>query len=304
MTLPETVPGMVPETVSTLLLSSARRLSRAGIRSSRFEARLLLAHALGRKVETLIAHPDEPVPVAARRAFQRAVERRAGREPFAVIVGQREFWSLPFRVTADTLIPRPESETLVEAALAAVADIDKPIRVLDLGTGSGCLVLAILHELPAARGVGVDRSGAALAVAQGNAEALALAERVAFVQGDWGTAMTGLFDIVVSNPPYIADAALAGSAAEVARFEPKLALSGGADGLDAYRACAPDVGRLLAPRGVAVLEIGAGQAAAVTSILADHHLQAIDTKQDLAGVTRCLCAAPAGFGSGARYAKK
>lgn len=283
----------VPATVGVLLLAAARHLTAAEIPNPRFEARLLLAHALGRDAEALIARPDMPVPAEARVAFEHAVGRRAGREPLAIIVGQREFWSLPFRVTADTLIPRPESETLVEAALAFAGRTESPIRVLDLGTGSGCLVLAILHEVPAAWGVGVDRSAAALAVAEKNAETLGLAGRVAFVQGDWGKAIGGRFDIIVSNPPYVADEELAGLAPEVARFEPRQALSGGADGLDAYRACAPDVGRLLAPDGVALLEIGAGQAAQVASILAEHNLQAIDTIEDLTKMPRCICAAPA-----------
>ncbi|MBK8908398.1 MAG: peptide chain release factor N(5)-glutamine methyltransferase [Rhodospirillales bacterium] len=286
----------VPDTAGALLLASAWRLRSADIPNPRSEARLLLGHALGLGVEALIARPDLRVPAAAREAFERAVRRRAGREPLAVIVGHREFWSLSFRVTADTLVPRPESETLVEAALAAARGRDRPITVLDLGAGSGCLVLAILHERPAAWGVGVDRSDAALFVARNNADALGIADRVAFVQGDWGTAIGGRFDIIVANPPYVADAEFAVLAPEVARFEPRLALCGGADGLDAYRALAPDVARLLAPDGVAVLEVGAGQAAAVAAILADHYLQVTEIKNDLAGVPRCLRAAPAPVG--------
>jgi release factor glutamine methyltransferase len=212
----------------------------------------------------------------------------------AHILGRREFWSLDFAVTSDTLTPRPDSETLVAAVLDIVAGRDRPLGILDLGTGTGCLLLALLHELPNATGVGVDRSAAALAVALGNAQALGLAPRVQFHEGDWGEGLTGRFDVVISNPPYIVSADVPNLSPEV-RHEPRLALDGGADGLDAYRALAPHVGRLLEPAGVAVLEIGEGQAPAVEEILRTAGLKPVDRRRDLAGIERCIVARSAPY---------
>ena len=213
------------------------------------------------------------------------------REPLAYILGSREFWSLPIRVTADTLVPRPETETLVEAALAWVEERrvgEAETRILDLGTGSGCLLLAMLSELPRAWGMGVDLSASALAVARDNADTLELAHRACFAVGDWGSALGGEFDLVITNPPYIVDAELPALAPEIVRFEPRLALAGGADGLAAYREIAPQLRRLLAPGGAAFLEVGAGQAPPVAAMLTANGLQGVDIKTDLAGVGRCL----------------
>ena len=201
--------------------------------------------------------------------------RRLRREPMAYILGEREFWSLPLRVSPAVLVPRPESETVVEAALESIADRAAPLRILDLGTGSGCLLLALLSELPHASGLGIDRSAAALAIARANAERLGLADRAAFREGDWGYGLAGPFDVIVSNPPYVARTDARNLAPEVFAFEPQEALFAGADGLDAYRALAPDCARLLAQDGVTCLEIGQGQGASVAAILRRHGLRLV-----------------------------
>jgi len=205
----------------------------------------------------------------------------------AYILGEREFWSLPLFVGPGVLVPRPETETLVEAALEAFPDRRVPLGILDLGTGSGCLLLALLREYPNASGVGVDRSAEALAHATLNARRHGLADRAHLVHGDWGRGLAGPFELIVANPPYVASGELTELAPEVARYEPRAALDGGADGLDAYRAILPDLPRLLAPAGVACLEIGAGQATALAA-LAEVAGFRVAVRPDLAGIPRCL----------------
>ncbi|MFQ5783766.1 MAG: peptide chain release factor N(5)-glutamine methyltransferase [Alphaproteobacteria bacterium] len=275
-------------TVRGALDAAAGTLRAAGLPEARREAQVLLGHALGGGRETVIGHPERRLSAAERAAFATLVARRRAREPAAYILGEREFWSLPFGVSRDTLIPRPDSETVVETALA-FADRDAPLRLLDLGAGSGCLLLALLSELPHAGGIGVDLSAGALATARDNAARLGLAERARFVRGDWGRALGGRFDLIVANPPYIAAADLDGLAPEVARFEPRTALSPGADGLAGYRALAPDVARLLAADGLAVIEVGDGQAGRVAAIMAARRLDEVARRRDLAGIERCLC---------------
>jgi release factor glutamine methyltransferase len=245
-----------------------------------------LAHASGLSVATLMGYPERVVENDS--LFRQLVSRRAAREPLSHLVGRREFWSLPFKVTADTLDPRPDSETIVEAALDCVSDRSAPLRILDLGTGTGCLLLALLSELPTASGVGVDRSVAAARVAAENAAALGLGGRAAFVVGDWGQAVTGGFDLIVSNPPYIPRDHIDGLELEVSRYEPHLALAGGEDGLSAYRAILPDVPGFLSPGGVAVLEIGADQADSVTALAQKVGLLVSPVRSDLASRDRCL----------------
>lgn len=270
---------------------AARRLVAAGVETARLDARLILGHVLGLDAAALLARSDEPVAPSAVRRIADLVGRREGREPLSHILGEREFWSLPFRVTADTLTPRPDSETLIEAALDwGSSRAAEGLRVLDFGTGTGCLLLSLLSEWPAATGVGVDVSAAALAVAQGNAEVLGLAARVRFVESDWGRAVPGRFDVVVSNPPYIAEGALAELAPEVAVFEPRLALAGGPDGLAAYRALAPWLARKLADGGAIFLEIGQDQADPVEAVLVESGLTTVRRVPDLAGIVRCLVA--------------
>jgi len=218
--------------------------------------------------------------------------RRAAREPLALILGRREFWSLDFAVSPATLIPRPESETLVEAAVAAFADRAPPRRVLDLGTGTGCLLLAALAEFPGAFGIGVDRAEAAAALAARNAASLRLADRVAIVCGNWADALDAGFDLVLCNPPYIRTGDLDGLMPEVARYEPASALDGGTDGFAAFRRVMPELPRLLDAAGVAVLEIGAGQLDGAVGLARQAGLAA-EQRADLAGVPRALLLRPA-----------
>jgi release factor glutamine methyltransferase len=219
--------------------------------------------------------------------FAALIARRAAREPLALIVGHREFWSLDFAVSPDTLVPRADSETLIEAALAEFPARDAALRMLDLGTGTGCLLLAGLHEFPAAFGVGVDRLPAVAALARRNAASLGLAGRAAFVCADWAAPLAGRFDLVLCNPPYIPAAEVATLMPEVALHEPASALDGGSDGLDSYRAVIPRLPGLLAPAGVAILEVGQGQSRHVAAI-AEAQGFTTATRADLAGIDRAL----------------
>lgn len=275
--------------IGTALAETRDALQRAGIESSALDARLLLAAALETRVETVIAWPERDLPDPAAKRLGDLVRRRVAREPMAYILGRREFWSLDFIVTPATLTPRPDSETLIAAALDALPDRRAPLRLVDFGTGTGCLLLALLSELPAAHGLGIDRDAATLAVARSNADRLGLAPRASFAQGEWGRALAGPFDLVLSNPPYIATGDIATLAPELG-YEPRLALDGGADGLDAYRALVPDAARLLEPGGLVALEIGEGQAPPVSSLLAGAGFRAIETRADLAGIVRCVLA--------------
>ncbi len=216
------------------------------------------------------------------------VGRRAAREPIAYILKQREFYGLDFEVGPGVLVPRPETELLVEAGLAALSD--GPARILDLGTGSGCILAALLTERPAAFGVGVDRSTAALRVARRNLDRHGLAKRAALVRGDWGRALEGGFDLVVANPPYITAFEHDGLDADVRAFEPRAALVGGEDGLDAYRAIAGDLPRLLRPGGMVALEVGRGQVEAVRGLLAARRSTLDQSRRDLTGIERCVVA--------------
>jgi release factor glutamine methyltransferase len=268
--------------------SASRRLLAAGIEEGRREARLLLAHCLGVKHRDLLAGEREPLAPTEIARFDALLARRLNREPVSQILGEWEFWGLPILVTADTLTPRPDSETLVQAVLERIADRRAPLCLLDLGTGTGCLLLALLHELPHARGQGVDISDAALAVARRNAARLGLADRAGFAVGDWATGLADGYDIVVSNPPYIPAAEIPDLMPEVGRFEPCLALDGGSDGLAAYRALAPQLAARLAAGGFGALEAGLGQVPAIGAILARAGLETAGVKRDLAGRERCV----------------
>ncbi len=275
-------------TFETLLRAAGARLAAAGIPSPRAEARILLRAVLDRSTEALVRAPDTPVDKEAADRFLALVARRAGREPVSRILGEREFWSLNFAVAGDTLDPRPDSETVVAAALAWCDGRNGPLRVLDLGTGTGCLLLAFLKARPDASGVGTDIAAGAVATAARNAAALGLEERASFVRCDWDAGVAGVFDLILCNPPYIPAGAIAALEPEVAVWEPRAALDGGADGLDCYRAVAPAAARRLAPGGAAFLEIGAGQAAAVEAIMAGSGLQRFAREADLGGGIRCL----------------
>lgn len=222
----------------------------------------------------------DPIDTAA---FRLLIARRAAHEPVAYLVGRQGFWSLDFQVSRATLIPRPDSETIVEAALT----LAHPAQVLDLGTGTGCLLLSVLHERPNAFGVGIDIAPAAAALARRNAERLGLAPRAVFLCGDWDAPIAGRFDLVVSNPPYIEHEGIATLMPEVAAFEPRTALDGGPDGLRCYRRIVAALPALLEPTGVAVLELGMGQGGAVASIAREFGFSA-SFRADLAGIDRAI----------------
>jgi release factor glutamine methyltransferase len=276
------------ETVGAYLCQAGQMLRAAAIDNPRMEARLLLGHAMATTAEALLRDPRAAVPAAAAARFRGALAARLDAVPMAHILGRQGFWTLDLAVSPATLIPRADSESLVEAALEAFPDAAAPLRVLDLGTGTGCLLLAVLAERPNAFGVGVDRVPAAAALAAANAWAQRLAGRAAFLAGDWAAALGGRFDLVLSNPPYIESAAIPGLMPEVARHEPASALDGGADGLDAYRALAAALPGLLAPGGVAILELGAGQGAAVAALAQAAGLRALGCRADLGGIPRAL----------------
>jgi release factor glutamine methyltransferase len=277
-------------TVGHALGICRRLLADEGLETAGLEARLLVAEALQAAMTDVLGHPQRHLAPAERRRLGALLRRRLDREPMAYITRHREFWSLPINVTRATLIPRPDSETLVDAALAAIGDRSRPIRILDLGTGSGCLLLALLHECRVARGVGVDRSGAALEVARANAERLGLAARAAFVCGDWWQSLKGPFDVIMGNPPYLSRNDMAALARDVAAFEPADALSGGLDGLDSYRALIPGVDGILAPNGALILEVGPDIARTVADMVGEAGLEQIEIKHDLAGRQRCVAA--------------
>ena len=271
-------------TAREALRHGAARLASAGVNNPRLDARLLLAYAEGISQAVLLGDSGRPVDAARYDAL---LARRVAREPLAYIVGSQEFWSLPFQASPATLIPRADSETVVEAALAALPPDDLG-PVLDLGTGTGCLLLAVLHERPRAWGVGVDLVPEAAQLAAGNARALGLSGRAFFLAGDWDVALTGRFALVLSNPPYVTVGELPGLQPEVARWEPRRALDGGTDGLAGYRRILARLPMLLMPGGSAVLEVGAGQAEPVAALAASAGLRLGKTRADLGGTIRAL----------------
>ncbi len=275
-------------TVKAALARAVAQLNNAGISDARREARLLVAAALGWDATRVLGFPEAELTAAAGERLHALLARRSAREPISRILGHREFWSLRFELSPDTLDPRPDSETLIEAALAALDDRRRAYRVLDFGTGTGCLLLALLSELPSAVGTGVDLSEGAMATARRNAAALGLGERARFLRGNWGDGLSGQWDIILANPPYIASDEIDRLAPEVARFDPRQALDGGVDGLMAYRALAPAIARLLVPTGIAAVEVGASQAQAVAGIMAEAGLVLRAVRHDLTGVDRCL----------------
>lgn len=283
---------MAAVATDTLSIAAARRqlarqFSQAGLDTPDLDARILVGYALALDHAALAAQADRPLTDAEAAAVVALAGRRLNREPVARIVGTKEFWGLPFMLNADTLVPRPETETVVEAALAVLGDTrGGALRIADLDTGSGALLLALLSELPEAQGVGTDISAGALACARTNAAALGLADRTAFVACDHGAALVGPFDLILANPPYVASGDIASLQAEVRDFDPRRALDGGADGLAAYRTIAGDAQRLLAPGGVLVLELGAGQRDAVVSLTAAAGFALTAIRDDLSGVPR------------------
>jgi release factor glutamine methyltransferase len=277
---------------SEALASLERTFQICGIENPAREARVSLCGASGISPVALIADPREPLGSAAWKV-QDVAARRAVGEPLSRIVGKREFWGLSLAITPDVLDPRPETETIVEAALSVLSESrEDPLRILDLGVGSGALLCALLTEFGHARGIGVDISADAADVAQGNLQACGLSLRAEIRVGDWTRGIEGRFDLIVSNPPYIPRVDLPGLPREVRNFDPWLALDGGIDGLVAYRRILPESRRLLAPGGWLFAELGAGQAAKVTAVASQCGFTDVRTYQDLAGVDRVVAVRP------------
>lgn len=277
-------------TVSEALDGAAGKLAKASPDTARLDASLLLAHTTGMERSLMVILPGKVLTNKQIEEFDSAVARRALHEPIAYIIGKKEFWSLDFYVTPDTLIPRPDSETLIEAALRRIKNRAGNTTILDIGTGTGCLLISLLKELPKASGVGVDINERALQVAKKNAQNLGVNERAEFLQSHWCDAIDRTFDLIISNPPYIAEMDQASLMQDVVGFEPHAALFAGPDGLDAYRALAPQMKKALNPSGMIVLEVGEHQALPVTALLQAEGLETELPEKDLAGIARCVIA--------------
>ena len=284
------------QTLQELFAELVRSFREHDVPTSELDARILICHLAGITHEVLAAHPEVTLSNGTVRAIMNAAKRRCAREPVSRIVGVREFWGLEFSLVASSLDPRPDTETLVQAVIdvAAGHDCPDPLTILDLGTGSGCILIALLHEIGNAHGVGVDRNPDTLKIAQGNAQRHRLGDRASFVCASWLDGLSGEFDIVVSNPPYIPSDEISLLEPEVAMFDPRRALDGGRDGLDAYRQIIPRLVQILKPGGWALFEVGEKQApdvctlfqAAGKGIRFDELLQ----MPDLAGRIRCIAA--------------
>jgi release factor glutamine methyltransferase len=279
------------QTIAQARRALADSFRQAGIDEAEADARLLIAHALNLDRAGLTAHGERALTPDETNAIEQLAARRLRREPVSRIIGTKEFWSLPLRVSDAVLVPRPDTETVVEEALDGIdrAGLRKaPLRILDIGTGSGAIILALLSELPNAIGTATDISEAALAITRGNAERLGYAPRCNFAICDVAQGLAGPFDLIVSNPPYIAHGDIAALAPEVRDYDPALALDGGIEGLDIYRAIAGQARRLLAPGGRLIVELGAGQEPAVAALMTAAGLTAGQARHDLAGIPRAL----------------
>ncbi|HEY8247259.1 MAG TPA: peptide chain release factor N(5)-glutamine methyltransferase [Hyphomicrobium sp.] len=283
----------VGETLGDAARAAQSMLATAGIEDAGRDARLLVAAAAGVNTAEIIARPERRLAAAEQAQLEASVARRCAREPISRILGAREFYGRRFELSSATLDPRPDSETLIEAALGIAAREgwrERSIRILDVGTGTGCLLLTLLAELPLATGVGTDISGEALQTAARNATSLGVAERVHFAPADALGGIDGPFDLVVSNPPYIASGDIAGLSTEVRKYDPRVALDGGTDGLDIFRRIIADLGRVL--RGWVIFEAGAGQAEAVALLLQQAFVKTrraeVSQHKDLGGHTRCV----------------
>jgi release factor glutamine methyltransferase len=290
MTRPDPARGST--TAGEILTQTAAALVAGGIGNARREARVLVAIALQAEPLAMLTAPERILSEAEAVRVQEALARRLAGEPASRIRGQREFWSLDFAVAPGVLDPRPETELLVELALGHAERLKarrgaEPLRLLDLGTGSGCILLSLLQELPDSTGIGLDVSPVALAVARANARQLGLESRASWVCGEWFGPLTGEFDLIVSNPPYIPAGHVATLERGVRNFDPPMALDGGPDGLAAYRRILPHLSTFLRVSGGAFLEVGAGQAGMVAAMARRHGMRA-QISRDLAGIPRAV----------------
>jgi release factor glutamine methyltransferase len=281
-------------TIAAARHALAEKFRQAGIDSADADARILMAHALGIDRAELMANGERALSAEDTKAIDALAARRLKREPVSRIFGEREFWTLTLMVTPDVLVPRPETETVIETALDALQTLKlEKLRILDIGTGSGALLLALLHEFPNAVGTGTDISAATLDTARANAARNDLGPRSTFIVCDIAAGVPGPFDLIVSNPPYVARGDIATLAPEVRDYDPALALDGGADGLDGYRAIAGQARNLLAPGGRLIVELGAGQEPAVRALFTKAGLNVAAVHDDLAGIPRALSASAA-----------
>jgi release factor glutamine methyltransferase len=280
------------QTVEAARRALTARFRSGGIDSAELDARMLVGAVLGLDLTGMITAADRLLDCGESLRLEDFTRRRLAREPVARILGHKEFWGLPLQLSPATLVPRPDTETVVELALEMLRNDGasrRPLRIADLGTGSGAILLALLSELPGARGFGTDISEEALQTAGANAAHAGLADRATFVACDYATGLSGPFDLIVSNPPYVRAADIAGLAAEVRDYDPRAALDGGADGLDAYRALIPQAAGLLAPGGALVVEAGQGQSGPIQGLMTAAGLTAAGApKADLAGTQRAL----------------
>ncbi|WP_417320763.1 peptide chain release factor N(5)-glutamine methyltransferase [Emcibacter sp.] len=281
-------------TVAFWLREVRNSLAACDIETAELDARVLLAHVLGCTPMNVYLQQDRELTESEVGFLEKLLARRRQREPLSHILGEKEFWSLSFKVTPDVLTPRPDSETLIQAALDKIRDRTAPLRILDLGTGSGCLLLSLLSELQNASGLGLDISEAALAVARENAERLGLSERAIFIKSDWTSALARKekFDVILSNPPYIGLSEKESLPPEVREFEPERALYSGEEGLDDYRKLITRLPDFLAVDGFILFEIGAGQGASLKELLSNAGIREIEIIKDLAGRDRCVAWRP------------
>jgi release factor glutamine methyltransferase len=279
-------------TADTARRALAARLRSGAIESAELDARILVGAVLGLDFTGLIAAAGRPLTADEALLLEDFANRRLGGEPVARIIGTKEFWGLPLKLSAATLVPRPDTETVVELALEILRGAPRPDRrwrIADLGTGSGAILLALLSELPEADGLGTDINTEVLQTAHNNAVQLGLADRATFVACDYAAALTDTFDLIVSNPPYIRTMDISGLAPEVRDHDPHLALDGGTDGLDAYRVLIPQAAALLAPRGALVVEVGQGQSGDVGRLMTAAGLTLeMPARADLAGIPRAV----------------
>jgi release factor glutamine methyltransferase len=280
------------QTVDAARRALTAQFKSAATESAELDARLLTGHALGLDLTGLISAAQRQLTPDESARLEEFAHRRLAGEPVARILGEKEFWGLPLQLSSATLVPRPDTETVVELALELVragGNLDRPLRIADLGTGSGAILLALLSELPAAQGFGTDISQAALQTAGANAARAGLSDRATFIACDFASGLIGPFDLIVSNPPYIRSADIGGLAPEVRNHDPVAALDGGADGLDAYRALIPQAAGLLAPDAALVVEAGEGQSAQIQALMTVAGLMPVAApKADLAGIPRAV----------------
>jgi release factor glutamine methyltransferase len=279
-----------PLTLGELLRTTKIRLSAAGVDNPELDTRYLVGHALNLDRTEMYHQQARILTKLERDEIEKNVRRRADREPVARILGEREFWGLPFGLNEATLEPRSDSETLIEAAMMSLP-LNESRRILDLGTGTGCLLLSLLHERPHASGLGIDASARAIDQARSNATNLGLTPRADFQLGNWLDGIEEKFDLIISNPPYIKRSDLSLLMPEVRQHDPALALDGGHDGMDVYRLLTPQLGGFVTTNGKIILEVGQGQAENVAALLHHAGFLKITSHCDLNGIERCLCAA-------------